>query len=166
MANKILYNQYPAPHQSALLLYNPASNTWAAYASTAEANANIAPGRRHIGMQAMVSTTLHHYAGGVADINLVPFSGGAVVDPNISGVTAVDYELAFTTNGIIREGVFFAVAPGSFTLRKNGDPETDYEIQLGATYPQLHLIAMPFYDGATIEILNPTTEINYKFYIA
>jgi hypothetical protein len=164
MANKVIYNQYPAPHQSALLLYNPGTNTWAPYASTAEANASIAPARRYIGMQAMVNTTLHHYAGGVGDVDLVPI-GGAPVDNNITGVTSVDYELTFTTNGIVREGVFFAAAPGSFTIRKNGDPDTDFEIQLSATFPQLHLISMPFYNGATLEILNPTTSINYKFYI-
>lgn len=165
MANKVIYNQYPAPHQSALLLYDPATNTWAPYASTIEANANIPSGRRYHGMQALVNGVLHHYSGGIADINLVPV-GSASVSPNITGSTAIDYELTFTTNGIVREGVFFAAAPGSFTLRLNGDAATDYEIELLADVKYLHIIAFPFSNTNTLEILNPTTNINYTFYIA
>ena len=164
--SKVIFNQLAAPHQSYLLKYNPSTNTWGAYASVAEANATIPAGKRHLGLQALIGTVLYHYAGGIGDGNLVAITGGGGggVAP-ITGSTAVDFTNTFSASGLLRDAVFSADAPGSFTLRQNEDPNTDFEIQLGVTYPVSQYIGMPLYSGAKIQILNPTATITYTFYL-
>lgn len=161
--SKVLYNQFPAPHQSALLKFNADTNAWTPFITIADANANIPSGRRYRGMQVMIGGILHIYQAGILDADLLPLF---TFVPPIQGTASGDFLYTFTTVGVLREAVFHAGAPGSFTIRQNGDADTDYLIELGAGYRRYHFLGMPTTAGSTIEILNPTTAIDYIFYTA
>lgn len=90
----------------------------------------------------------------------------AAIPPKLTASINASTTINFSAPGLLRELVLQADGACTCTIRKNGDSDTDYPIDVPAFSPVLHLLSMPVYSGATLEILSPTGTITYTIYQA
>jgi hypothetical protein len=130
---------------------------------TQEQFADLIDSLRHVGD----AVPMEEVTGLLTVLNQLNASIAALTTvPPITGSADVDVNMAFADVGVLREAVFVSAVATTFTIRKNADPATDFEVEIVANVPYLHLLSMPVYAGATLEFLNPTALFNYTIYRA
>ncbi len=138
---------------------------------TQEQFADLIDSLRHVsdalGMPdvAGLSAVLNDFAT-VAQVNALIAALPGVTLP-ITGQSDSGFSQTFTGAGLLREIVLTAQAPVEIVIRRNNDPETDFELYLPEFFPVVFVASMPLFNGAKIELLNFNgILIDYKLYLA